>query len=196
MARDAQPRRKAGSHQGLTRSRPLQVQAGSGSVDAASRIWPEARVDRANATISKYGGRYFCEIVCLRSYIPQVISDVITLESQDILSQIWSGRDYGTPCRSPAVGDSWAASAQEQKRGLCDRPEYVSTPPGSCSGRTTERAECPQSALAGRAQGAASALQIAYGLLGRHRTSRVCLHTLSDRIGVCPSCSSEVHVSR
>lgn len=108
------------------------VQTGSGNGDVSSHIWPEARADRANATILKHVGCYFCEIVCLWSYIPRLIADTIKFESQNILSQNWSGGDYVTPCQAPAVGRSWAASAS----GDCvANMGHVSSPPGPCSRR-------------------------------------------------------------
>ena len=50
-----------------------------GKVDLSSHIWPGTRVGRANATILKYVGGYFCEIVCLWWCIPELISNTIKI---------------------------------------------------------------------------------------------------------------------
>ena len=57
----------------------LQAPTSFGKVGLSSHIRPGTRVGRANATILKYAGGYFCEIVCLWSCIPELISNPIKI---------------------------------------------------------------------------------------------------------------------
>lgn len=126
--------RAPGSHQAALQGAALSLR----SKPALAKRSSLPIFGRANATILKYVGCYFCEIVCLCWYIPQLISNTIKFESRNIFNLNWSPGNYMTvrvPCCGGSSATSGATGDAEVNAG------HVSKPPGSCGRR--QRTQSP-----------------------------------------------------